>query len=1352
MGSCCKAVQEEEIPEDDVEDKVVGADTVDMEMLDRKFQENEDKINNKLEKKEEEEWINPYLEKKVRELIRELRSMNESVGKIISDEHIIENSQEVEGKWITPNSPEKNPVDDEKVKDQFHDNMEQDMTEQEIEVLGKQIQSLKDKLVELENKTSIMQERIKEANRMDELTAQAEKELGSSVDIVYGQDGVDPKIIHKLRASLRKIAELEMKQKNIQYQHNSEVEHLKMKMQHHVNEKTKTQKQLTDIVAANRLKRDARKELQDLQKVKTDDYEQQISKLEASRQQVKLELKDARNQCEQLSEEKGRLEIELKSLQTQAETLAVDMGDKFQDLAVDIAKNEARDKLQKEKEKELVEKANKLKRLAEKEKAVAEVNKEMYVKLRTVNTSYKIKFREVSANMKDLVKQLQSFNVGLANVVQGWLSQLTTVVTKRIEPVWFKEDLLFEDFINWTQILDVFISREHLAIVFDIVADPLTKRISAERLKSMLSSDLEINSAFKILLKNSGRVKYEDEEKSSISTFGENITELLESSQGNIFMQLTLLLNEHKHHKRMRALTTRYISDMGIMSVASHFSLEVNSLVRIIQGGQPYGTKDTLSEEEYLVEIEKLSKGLAKNIMDGKTEIKQDVFNSYQSSSNSFLGQLKAIEEVVVDLMDNLKPGRKKIAAQIIKHLEGQLKWLEDNASILIPGLNVIGMGVVERMSKMKELIGRLEFLNGQISVNGGRNNGDIGTPQPGSGYTLSKQDHGELIYQLGAAKRAFAQFKTADDMNDQFNPSSPTIERVHKDSPVKTRFVNLEGKESQDSEGDSRVHSLRKHMKMSASNQQTDTSFKFLGGSSALNSVSKVNLLGIKRNIERAFEILIALKNISSSVEPSSPVKNTKKAAADIKMEKRVSNQTLAIKNLLAGPEKQFKGMSVAIIGGSWVGCHIAIILAKRGVHVHIYEPKGVLKMSIEGAKSWVPKLVEGSYASFRIPSGARYPSNPETRYQCIEGRKKFLEIYGNFVEKVECLYAIGEADCDGHSSKTRPKSYARVIRQIDSKSIKENPAEHGIEGVLGIWRTYESLIHIDKPGTHFLSEFQALANVSLRGSVEDLSHNAGYPLLNGEKFDWVLNCTNFEQHTYGILSKYITYQPYIKLLYTSKKIRSSQFHLTILDGNFISFELLLSSSTSNLQFFDGIHFLGSVKEMPLYALTHFKHSQCGGELFSSLDTVQAHLRQYNQHRVKEELRPIFEHDMARFYPNFTDEFEYVGYASTVVTKFASRDVFKGCVLRPTGSKILHVFVPRINEIFHAEQSVLKLLVERSPADSSKSEISLENVRDYFVQPFGFSSTISQTEFERVFLGQNMRRRKKRDGEGVKL
>jgi len=120
-----------------------------------------------------------------------------------------------------------------------------------------------------------------------------------------------------------------------------------------------------------------------------------------------------------------------------------------------------------------------------------------------------------------------------------------------------------------------------------------------------------------------------------------------------------------------------------------------------------------------------------------------------------------------------------------------------------------------------------------------------------------------------------------------------------------------------------------------------------------------------------------------------------------------------------------------------------------------------------------------------------------------------------------------------------------------------------------------------------------------------------------------------------------------------------------------------------------------------------------------------------------------MFEQDIRRFYPNFSREFEFVGYSSSIITQVSSRDVFRGCVLRPEGTKVLHVYSPRLTEIFDAEQSVLKVLLEHNPSDDSKHDIFLDNVRNYLVQPFGFASRISQGQFERVFLTRGLRTRK---------
>jgi len=885
-------------------------------------------------------------------------------------------------------------------------------------------------------------------------------------------------------------------------------------------------------------------------------------------------------------------------------------------------------------------------------------------------------------------------------------------------------------------------------------------------LRSMLSSDLEINHAFKMLLRNSGRVKYDDEVVAS--KLGRYLTELLQSSQGNIFMQLSLLLNEHKHHKRMNDLMLRYMSEMSIKSVVDHLNLEVNSLISVIGGGQPYGAEISLSGERYLGDSERLYAGFAQNIMDGQTEIKQDTLTIYQNSSKAILGQLKAIERMVADLVSNLNTSGSRITERIIETIDHQIRELQNKASVLIPGLHGLGFVVVQRLNKLTELVSRVKFLyaNGATST---QRSDSLSKMSPTSAYQLTKESYNELVYQLRSAKQSFAQVSTSGDGFNRSNIDKSkrdalieraTIESKSSGSSKKKKWVvEGEGKDTADElqhhvhEAELKIHDLRTQLKSSVYKRLDDTkdsSFSFKGFS-ASDGLSEVKLLSIKRNIERSLEILIGLKGKSTSLfdssSPWSPKRSKKneKGLVEMEMDKLFSSQQKSLKNLLASSEIKLEGMSVAVIGGDWVGCHLASVLAERGVRVTLYEPKGQVLMRVDGPSSWIPKLTQGSYAYSRLDSGARYPSNPEIREQCAKGSKDFLEKYGTMVKTSECLYAIGKEDCDGHPSRTDADFYEKVIEQLDPNCREENPESLGIEGVTRIWRSEEKLIPIDNPGSHFLTKFQGNDNVSLSTAVQNLSHSAGTPSINGEKFDWVLNCTNFQQHTHGMLGKYITYHPYIKLLYSEKKRRVKPLHLNILDGNFCSFEPLLSSNPGELQLFDGLHMHSFNKGIPLYAFTHKKHSRCGGLACRSLDIAKVHLNKYNGYRVKEELRPMFEQDILRFYPKFLDEFEFVGYSSAIITHVASRDVFRGCVIKPKGTKLLHVFAPRLTEIFDAEQSVLKLLLEHRPSESSNMDILLDSVRNYTVQPFGFASRITQSQFERVFLASGIRNRRQR-------
>jgi len=804
------------------------------------------------------------------------------------------------------------------------------------------------------------------------------------------------------------------------------------------------------------------------------------------------------------------------------------------------------------------------------------------------------------------------------------------------------------------------------------------------------------------------------------------------------------------------------MSEMSINAVADHLNLEVNSLMSVIRGGQPYGTRMSLSGEHYLGDSELLHAGLAQNIMDGQTEIKQDALTMYQNSSTSILGQLKAVERMVAELMANLSNANDRITIRIVETLDQQIRELLDKASVVVPGLLGLGLVTVQRLNTLAELVSRLKFLLDQDD----RKRKEKYSTSSESGYKLNKESYNELVYQLRSAKQAFAQVQISKEAITGARGKSKrgtlldraaTDKASPKNSLKKKWVVEGEGKDTADElqhhvkEAESKIHDLRTQLKTSVHRRlddSKDASFSFKGSSPAFAGLSEVKLISIKRNIDRALEILKGLKGRSTSLfqsaSPWSPHKSkVKKGQSELEMDKLFLSQQESLKNLLESSEKKLEGTHAAVIGGGWVGCHLASTLANRGMKITLFEPKGQVLMRVGGPSRWRPKLTQGSYASNRLESGARYPSNPEIRDQCINGSKEFLKLYGNLVKKSACLFAIGQEDCDGHPSRTDADLFDRIIEQLDPHSREENPATLGITGVNRLWRSSETLIPIDNPGTHFLNLFEESKNITLSTAVQNLSHTAGSPSINGQRFDWVINCTNFQEHTQGMLSNFITYHPYIKLLYTEKKRRVNPLHLTVLDGNFCSFEPLLFSDPNELQIFDGLHLHAFNQDEPLYSFTHKKFSQCGGLACKSVDIAKIHLSKYSGYRVKEELRPLFEQDIRRFYPNFSREFEFVGYSSSIITQVSSRDVFRGCVLRPEGTKVLHVYSPRLTEIFDAEQSVLKVLLEHNPSEGSKRDIFLDNVRNYIVQPFGFASRISQGQFERVFLTRGLRARK---------
>jgi len=807
---------------------------------------------------------------RIQGVIRELQNINDFVEKMITNETNEKAGDSafteiVESRSFTidrMNSREKRCLE-----------TNNNISLEDIETMEVQIQTLMDKLVEMQMRTAmqLMEERVRNqetTNKMEQQQELAtktnktstESELFQTAKTDFTNDGTNRDIAEKLRASLRKINELEMQQTTMMHKHDSKVELLNKKIEHYESERLASKRQIDDLSEVFSLKEAT---LEDLKETKIDGYELQIMKLEVARNQDKLELSDVRKQCKQLIEENTKLEEVRKSLETKNDWLVGQMSNLQQRLTADV---EAQRVLMNKSKNELLERADKFRRQAEKEKAVSKVTKEMFVKLRAVQVAYKLKFQEASVNMKNLVAELMTFNVDLANVVRGWLHQLTTEVTKRVEPVWFEDDLSLEEFIDWAITAGVIISRYHLSIAFHIVANPETSKISSEKLRSMLSSNLEINSAFKVMLKNSGKVEFDVDS----SKYPNWLRELLQSTQ--FFIELSLLLNNHKQYNQLNILFSRYVSENSIRTIAEFLKVEVDSLMSVVRGGNPHETIGSLSDDRFMRQSEQLYVGLARIILDGDTNVEEEV-QVFKKNIPIILDPLKEMQHMIEELVSNLNFGGKYKTANIIKTIERQTQELLDKTSVL--NLDFFGLGfvIVKRLKKVSELVTRLKLLDGEITASTWKQN-ELNLYDT-SGYHLATESYKDLIYQLTSAKKSIGQFLSSanvlgkgSDQTKRYGVMTRDRQAAKSLSDVRTlsRMKSLQCDEAEIfRDVESRINALRKQLKSSPSHKRRDghsnpsLSVEALSTNTA--GLSDVKLISIEKNIERAIETLTTIK-----------------------------------------------------------------------------------------------------------------------------------------------------------------------------------------------------------------------------------------------------------------------------------------------------------------------------------------------------------------------------------------------------------------------------------------------------------------------------------------------------------
>jgi len=111
-----------------------------------------------------------------------------------------------------------------------------------------------------------------------------------------------------------------------------------------------------------------------------------------------------------------------------------------------------------------------------------------------------------------------------------------------------------------------------------------------------------------------------------------------------------------------------------------------------------------------------------------------------------------------------------------------------------------------------------------------------------------------------------------------------------------------------------------------------------------------------------------------------------------------------------------------VNVIGGGIFGCTAAILAARMGYEVHLYEKRNTLLTGASSHNQW------------RLHRGYHYPRSPETGKECRLGIDAFTRFYPGVLQlpRVSC-YAIAEED-----SRTSPEAYLKFLSDSGLPSTK--------------------------------------------------------------------------------------------------------------------------------------------------------------------------------------------------------------------------------------------------------------------------------------------------------------------------
>ncbi|KAF9883354.1 hypothetical protein FE257_003570 [Aspergillus nanangensis] len=388
---------------------------------------------------------------------------------------------------------------------------------------------------------------------------------------------------------------------------------------------------------------------------------------------------------------------------------------------------------------------------------------------------------------------------------------------------------------------------------------------------------------------------------------------------------------------------------------------------------------------------------------------------------------------------------------------------------------------------------------------------------------------------------------------------------------------------------------------------------------------------------------------------------------------------------------------LKIAIIGGGWYGCHIALELKKDGHDVEIFDKSGQIFDGISGT------------FGIRLHKGPHYPRSKMTRDTCRKDYSHFCRLYPNLlIHHERAMYGHSKLDAHGFPNKVTQEHFHNVCHESPECEVLDHKAE-GWPEVNALYSLDENSVVVGESLREAIQANleQAGIKVQLNCEVHGVQQCEGHVRVHlnnsSHEYDIAINATAYASLIPNDLlpdNIGVAYQSAIGLVYEDLSPGKKPFSFIIMDGAYPCIMPIVTVDNSP-----------TVE----YLIIHGTYTIMGS--FNTPEKAAEHLAQLTDSVMNTKIKPLIDHELEKVWPRYHERFVYRGWKGAVIAKLRTRSEFRSS-LTFEKDDVIYIFPGKINNVVTAARET-RVLVEDIVRRRQEVPIS-SNKRDNVVNSCG--------------------------------